>query len=326
MKATVPICRKAVRVCLLLLLSFPCFSQSVSFKNGKYEVGLGLGPSFFLGDLGGSYGTGKGFVKDLDLPLTKVAKGLYLNVYPAEWLGLRLAVNYSFLEGSDDQVNLSGGREYSRWRRNQYFQSNITEAYIGFELYPTVLLERYSQLAGKFRPYGITGIGAFHFNPKGYYYPDPNNKDIKKLVALKPLRLEGQGMAEYPDRKEYKLTQLEIPMGAGFKYFFKEQFYIGVEVLHRKTFTDYIDDVSTKYIDPVLFQKYLKPQDVPVAMQLFNREPFRNISRPIIGKQRGDSKEMDSFFSTVIRFGWRINGSNSPRFKALRQARCPVFY
>jgi hypothetical protein len=326
MKAIVPIGRVAVRVYLLLLLSFPCFSQSISFKNGKYEVGLGLGPSFFLGDLGGSYGTGKGFVRDLDLPMTKIAKGFFINVYPAEWLGFRMAVNFSFLEGSDDQVNLTGGREYSRWRRNQYFQSNITEGYIGMELYPTVFLERYVGLLGKLRPYGVTGIGAFHFNPKGYYYPDPNNQNEKQLVELKPLRLEGQGMAEYPDRKEYKLTQLEIPMGAGVKFFIKEEIYIGIEVLHRKTFTDYIDDVSTKYIDPINFQKYLDPANVPVAIQMFNREPFRNVSRPIIGKQRGDSKEMDSYFSTLVRFGWRINGSNSPRARALRQAKCPIFY
>lgn len=326
MKAIVPICRTTVRVYLLILLSIPCFSQSISFKNGKYEVGLGLGPSFFLGDLGGSYGTGKAFIKDLDLPMTKMAKGVFINVYPAEWLGFRMAVNFSFLEGSDDEVNLTGGREYSRWRRNQYFQSNITEGYLGMEFYPTVLFERYDGLKGKLRPYGITGIGAFHFNPKGYYFPDPNNKDVKQLVELKPLRLEGQGMTEYPDRKEYKLTQLEIPMGAGVKFYINEQVYFGIEVLHRKTFTDYIDDVSTKYIDPANFQKYLKPADVPVATQMFNREPFRNVSRPIIGKQRGDSKEMDSYFSTLIRFGWRINGSNSPRAKALRQLKCPIFY
>lgn len=326
MKATVPVSRAAVRVCLLLLISLPCFSQSISFKNGKYEAGLGLGPSFFLGDLGGSRGTGKGFIKDIDLPLTKMSKGLFINVYPAEWLGFRMALNFSFLEGSDDQVNLTGGREYSRWRRNQYFQSNITEGYIGIELYPTVFLERFAGFLGRFRPYGIAGVGAFHFNPKGYYYPNPNNKDEKVLVELKPLRLEGQGMAEYPDRQEYKLTQLEIPMGAGLKFYVTEQVYIGFEILHRKTFTDYIDDVSTKYIDPIYFQKYLKPGDIPVATQLFNREPFRNVSRPIIGKQRGDSKQMDSFFSTLVRVGWRIGGSNTQRAKALRQAKCPIFY
>ena len=326
MRTIVPLCRKAVTVLLFILFTLISFSQSLSFKDGKLEVGLGLGPSFFLGDLGGSYGVGKPFIKDLDLPLTKFSKGLFLNIYPSEWLGIRLAANQSYLEGDDNKVDLRGGREFSRWRRNQYFQSKVTEIYLGVEIYPTVMLERYDGLKGKFRPYGIAGVGAFHFNPKGYYYPNPSNQNVKQLVELKPLHLEGQGFAEYPTRKEYKLTQLEIPMGAGFKYYIKENVYVGIEVLHRKTFTDYIDDVSTKYVDPIYFQKYLNPADVPIATQLYNRESFRNITRPTTGRQRGDSKEMDSFFSTIIRFGWRLNGSNSPTKRALKQLRCPVFY
>jgi len=43
-----------------------------------------------------------------------------------------------------------------------------------------------------------------------------------------------------------------IPMGGGFKYYIRENIYIGFEILRRKTFTDYIDDVSKKYIDPVI--------------------------------------------------------------------------
>ena len=325
MRAIVHFTRTLVTV-LLLSLSLWSNSQSISFGDGKYELGLGLGPSFFLGDLGGARGTGKPFIRDLDFPLTKFSKGIYVNIYPAEWLGFRLAYNQSFLEGSDDEVDLSGGREFSRWRRNQYFQSKVSELYFGIELYPTVWLEQYSDLLGKLRPYGITGIGMFHFNPKGYYYPDPNNLNVKQLVELKPLRLEGQGMSQYPDRKEYKLTQLEIPMGAGFKYYIKENMYVGLEILHRKTFTDYIDDVSTKYIDPIYFSQYLAPADVPIAYQLHNREPFRNITRPTVGRQRGDSKEMDSYFSTILRFGWRLNGNNSPNRRALRQLRCPLYF
>jgi hypothetical protein len=319
-------CYRTLVTVLLLSLSLWSNSQSISFKDGKYELGLGLGPSFFLGDLGGARGIGKPFVADVDIPLTKFSKGLYFNFYPSEWLGLRLAFNSSFLEGSDDEVDLAGGREFSRWRRNLYFQSKVTELYLGFEFYPTVFLENYDGLQGKFRPYGIAGVGAFRFNPKGYYYPDPNNLSSKQLVELKPLRLEGQGMSQYPDRKEYSLTQLEIPMGAGFKYFIKENFYIGLEVLHRKTFTDYIDDVSTKYVDPIYFSQYLAPADVPIAYQLHNREPFRNITRPTIGRQRGDPKEMDSYFSTILRFGWRLNGDNSPNKRALRQLRCPLYF
>ena len=295
MRAIVHLIRTSVTACLLLL-SVLTNTQSISFADGKYELGLGLGPSFFLGDLGGGKGIGKPFIKDLDLPLTKFSKGVFVNIYPAEWLGFRLAFNQSFLEGSDDEVNLSGGREFARWRRNQYFQSKVSEAYFGIEIYPTVFLEQYDGLLGKFRPYGVTGVGAFHFNPKGYYYPDPNNPSVKQLVELKPLRLEGQGMAEYPNRKEYKLTQLEIPMGAGFKFYIKENMYIGLEVLHRKTFTDYIDDVSTSYIDPIYFSQYLDPADVPIAYQLHNREPFRNITRPYVEVNVETRKKWIHFF------------------------------
>ncbi len=323
MRATVHYVRTSVTA-FLLLLTFWSNSQSVSFGGGRYEIGLGLGPAFFLGDLGGGTGVGKPFIADLDVPLAKFSKGLYVNFYPSEWIGFRLAINSSYLEGSDDEVNLQGGREFSRWRRNLYFQSKITEAYLGFELYPTVWLEQYDGLLGKFRPYGIAGVGAFHFNPKAYYYPNPNDPNTKRLVELKPLRLEGQGMSQYPDRKEYSLTQLEVPMGAGFKYYLKENMYIGLEVLHRKTFTDYIDDVSTKYIDPINFSQYLAAEDVPVAYQLHNREPFRNITRPYVGKQRGDPKEMDSYFSTILRFGWRLGGN--PNKKVLRQLRCPLYF
>jgi hypothetical protein len=142
MRAIVLIVRKVVpSILLLAALSFQSSAQSVSFSEGKIEVGLGLGPAFFLGDLGGARGIGKPFVKDLDIPLTKFAKGLYVNIYPEEWIGFRLALNQMKLEGDDDEVNLEGGREYSRWRRNQYFQSNIWEAYVGLELASVSILK-----------------------------------------------------------------------------------------------------------------------------------------------------------------------------------------
>jgi len=52
MRAIVPNCRISATLTLLILFSISCYSQSISFKDGKYELGLGLGPSFFLGDLG----------------------------------------------------------------------------------------------------------------------------------------------------------------------------------------------------------------------------------------------------------------------------------
>jgi hypothetical protein len=319
MRTTVPSVRTLVLICFLSLLTSRSFSQSITTGNGKIEVGLGIGPLFFLGDLGGNSGVGKStWLKDVQFPLVNLSKGLYITAYPAEWLGFRLAVNQGRLEGYDSVIKDKGGEEVLRKLRNLQFRTSIIEGYAALEISPTVFFERYDGLKGKLRPYGLVGVGVFHFNPKGQYIaPDGS----RKWVALQPLHLEGQGFAEYPDRKPYSLTQLEIPMGFGFKYYLKENMFIGVEILHRQTFTDYVDDVSTNYIDPSLFAKYLTPEQTTLAVQLNNRQNLVGQTRPM-DPQRGDPTQNDAYFSTIIRMGWRLNQMTSE----LRQLRCPAFY
>lgn len=324
MRTSVPLVRLAVLILLVTFHSFHTKAQSVSFADGRLEVGLGLGPSFFLGDLGGAEGKGKTFVKDVDMPLTKLMKGIYLNAYPTEWLGFRLAGNIGYVEGDDAQAPNKGGAERFRLYRNLKFRSKLWDAYAGIEIYPTVFLEQYDGLQGKIRPYGFIGVGVFHFNPQGEYKAADGSTS---WVDLKPLKLEGQGMSEYPERKEYALTQLMIPMGGGIKYYLKENFYIGFEILHRKTFTDYMDDVSTKYIDPRYFDTYLNAQQAAQARQLAYRENLYNpaVSRRYINTQRGDPKENDAYFSSILRMGWRLGGDPAAN-RAKKQLKCPVYY
>lgn len=323
MRTIVPGVRTLVLICFTFLLTTRSFSQSITTGNGKVEVGLGIGPLFFLGDLGGNSGVGQStWLKDVQFPLTKLAKGIYVNVYPTEWLGFRLAVNQGVLDGYDSTIKDKGGEERTRKARNLEFKTQLLEGYFAAEFYPTFFLEKYDGLLGKIRPYGVIGIGAFHFNPKARYYA-PNGS--AKWVALQPLRLEGQGFAEYPDRKQYSLTQMEIPMGFGFKYYIKENMYVGLEILHRQTFTDYIDNVSTTYIDNSLFAKYLTPEQTAMANQLYYRKYFvpggQQFRIPDENK-RGDPTQNDAYFSTIIRLGWRLNQMNPE----LRQLRCPAFY
>ena len=64
-----------------------------------------------------------------------------------------------------------------------------------------------------------------------------------------------------------------------------------------------------------------------MANQLYYRENIVNpVSRPQLDEQRGDPKENDAFFSSLIRCGWRLNDNNSPSGRAARQMRCPSFY
>jgi Domain of unknown function (DUF6089) len=321
MRAIVPVMRNFVFVCFFLISLSKSYSQSLLLgRNSQIEVGLALGPSFFLGDLGGNTGIGTGFVKDLNFPYTKFMGGIYATYFPAEWIGIRAGFNMGQIEANDSIIKDKGGWEHDRKQRNLGFKSKMYEGYLALEIYPTIFFEQYEGLKGKLRPYGLIGVGAFHFNPQGKYY-GPNGA---AWVDLRPLRLEGQGMAEYPDRKQYSLTQLEIPMGVGIKYYVKENMYVGLELLHRKTFTDYLDNTSKTYIDPSLFDTYLSPAQAAQAKQLMYRERFYNptISRPTINQQRGDQKQNDAYFSTLIKIGWRL-GEHNPN---MRQLRCPVYY
>jgi hypothetical protein len=324
MRTFVPSVRTIVLIVVLFASTTRAFSQSITTGNGKVEIGLGLGPMFFLGDLGGNKGIGRStWLKDVSFPLTKLAKGIFLNVYPTEWLGFRLSLNQGKIDGYDSIVRDKGGMERYRKVRNLNFRSNLLEAYGAIEFYPTVFFEQYDGLQGKFRPYGVFGVGVFHFNPKGLYYDDVTHSS--SWVPLRPLRLEGQGMAEYPNRKPYSLTQLEVPLGFGFKYYIKENMYVGLEVLHRQTFTDYMDDVSTSYIDSRLFANYLTPQQATMANQLYYRQgyvPYGSTSRQLLDNQRGDATQNDAYFTSILRFGWRLNENS----RSLRQLRCPSFY
>ncbi len=327
MRTFVPGVRTFVLICILSVTAFRSSAQSITSGNGKIEIGLGIGPMFFLGDLGGNKGVGKStWLKDVSFPLTKLSKGIYANIYPTEWLGFRVSLNQGRVDGYDSLIKDHGGDERLRKMRNLQFQSQILEAYAAMEIYPTVFFEKYDGLQGKFRPYGLVGIGMFHFNPKGKYYaPD----GTAKWVDLQPLRLEGQGMAEYPDRRPYSLNQMEVPLGVGFKYYIKENMYVGLEVLHRQTFTDYVDDVSTTYIDNSLFSRYLTADQAAMANQLYYRQDFvpnSSQTRRPADAQRGDVTQNDAFFTSVLRFGWRLNDANSPNSRALRQLRCPAYY
>lgn len=314
---------------LLLLVCFTIFSNSYSqsFLFGekiKWEVGVNFGPSFFLGDLGGNSGKGTNNVKDMNLEFTKLMKGVFITAYPKKWIGVRLAADITYLEGSDDIINTTGIDELWRKQRNLDFKTNVFEAYLALEIYPTMMFRRNSGYEPKLRPYGLIGAGIFHFDPKGSITDAAGNKSWHKLH---PLRIEGQGMSEYPEIKPYKLTQFNIPLGAGLKYFASERINLSTEVLYRKTFTDYIDDVSNNYIDPNNYTKYLSASDAALAYKLSDKSIgiiYPGMTRYPPNTQRGDSKDGDTYFSIVLKLGIRLGQIYQNNI--LKQTRCPKFY
>ncbi len=300
-------------------------AQTLQFGNEDrtvFEVGINIGPSFFLGDLGGNKGEGTRFVKDVNLSLTKWMKGAFVTYYPKDWLGVRVAAQFGKLEGNDEIINPKGGEELFRKQRNLDFRTNLFEAYIAAEVYPLqLLLNRYGDYNPRLKPYGVVGVGMYKYNPQGSL-TDANGNQT--WYYLKPLHLEGQGFAEYPDRKEYSLTQINIPIGVGAKYQLTEKVNVSFEILLRKSFNDYVDDVSTTYIDPALYDKYLSPQNAAIARKIsdkmINTLYVPGATRFAAGEQRGNPNQNDSWFTTFIKIGWKLNAASNE----LKRMRCPA--
>ncbi len=327
----------AIVVALLLCGSAGAQHLMLGLGDAKVEAGLNFGPTFFLGDLGGKVGKGTTFIKDLNYQLTKLMKGAFITVYPNEWMGFRVAGQYTYVEGIDSIINTHGVDELWRKQRNMDFKSNIWEAYAAIEFFPIQYLKRNDdEYDPRFRPYVFGGAGLFHFNPKGSLTDQNGNTTWHDL---QPLHTEGQGFPQYPDRKNYKLTQMNIPFGGGFKYILSDNVNLGLELLYRKTFTDYIDDVSTTYIDGNDFYANLPAADAEIAYRISDKTigiVTPGVGRYSPGTQRGNPNNNDAYFSFLFKLGIRFGdggygndrsgGANHGGYggRARSQTRCPV--
>ncbi|HRN55001.1 MAG TPA: hypothetical protein PLL71_01040 [Agriterribacter sp.] len=280
---------------LCCLSGNPSFAQDYFYNNRYYENDLlfegGLSPGVMncLTDIGGRPGNGKKFLKDLNWQNTKMSGGLFVNLSYRYAFCARLEFNMGDVMAYDSILKNDRSEARSRYHRNLCFKSHITELLLLAELHPLVILQS-KRKAHLFSPYWVGGMGLFHFDPRACLNGE--------WIALNGLHTEGQGFEEYPERKEYKLTQLNFPMGAGVKFECSALLNLRLEVLHRITRTDYLDDVSTRYIDPSLFGKYLSPGQASYALQLHNRQREPDPSAVTVpGAIRGNNSRNDSYFT-----------------------------
>lgn len=291
------------------------YGQYQFIDRPTYEIGISAGPGNLLGDLGGGRGVGTRFIKDNNIKATTLMKGAYISARFSEFLGVTFSANFTTLEGADSLIVNKGGAEVARKNRNLSVKTPLMEAILTAEIYPTVFLENDDKdLYSKFRPYGILGVGVFKFNPKGEYI-DQNG--VARLVPLQPLRTEGQGMPGYPDRKPYNLTQINIPYGVGIRYYFNQSVSAAIEVVTRKTFTDYLDDVSTTYIADADFDAFFGAgsETARMAKQLANKaaevSPTQHIPYYNTGDKRGTVSNKDSYYAVALKLGIRLGQGGS---------------
>ncbi|NND77233.1 MAG: hypothetical protein HKN39_03545 [Flavobacteriales bacterium] len=275
---------KKLIIILFVFAFFQGNSQRILSKTHKPygEIGLNFGTSYYIGDLN---------------PFQHFEHNNFMFGFSYKWnptrrhalklYGLRTSLEaYDSDNKNPDLVN-----------RNLHFRTKILEIGAGLEI------NFYEYAIGKkqdnITPYLWSGLTYFSFNPEA---------EIEGAwFELNSLNTEGQGSVLMGE--PYKLNQLAVPIGLGFKVNMGGRFAFNMEYGVRKLFTDYLDDVSTVYANEDL----LREDNGLLAVLLADRSLIE--VRPNgtnEGLERGDPNNKDWYFITqasiAIKLGPPDNG------------------
>jgi hypothetical protein len=254
-------------------LGFFLFPLTVNSQT--MEVGAFGGGAYYLGDLN----PGKHFLN------TQISYGALVRYnFDTRW-AVKLSVARGKVKGNASQSSFLPDR-------NLQFESPVTDisATCEFNFFSYFTGSRWNSIS----PYIYTGIGVFFYDP---------SSGGQKLRAL---GTEGQNV-NYNGRTPYSTTSVEIPMGLGVKYSLTKALGITVFWELHKTFTDYLDDVSTTY--------YLAGPSIDV------NDPAQVLSDPTRDHQpemqRGNPENNDwySFFGVSLTFKFNLVSSRKCKDK-----------
>ena len=270
----------------LLLLSLGILILHIETKSQELyrnEVGIFLGGSYYTGDLNPN----KHFLQ------TKFAGGLLYRYNISPRWALKVSALIGGLEASDQNSK-------ANIERNLSFRSYI------FDFSPQIEFNFLQYIMGDKKhfisPYIFAGLSVFNFDPKA--------QENGQWYALHSLGTEGQGTTIPGKNKPYSLTSIALPFGLGVKISPARFLSLGLEWGIRKTFTDYIDDVSTVYPDPVI----LAAENGAIAAALSDRSLTDQGKH--VDLERGNSRTKDWYVFTGLTATIRIK---------TKSARCPAY-
>lgn len=284
----------------ILIVAYMCFQIShINSFAQKHEIGIGIGAGNFLGDLGGANAIGTPFLKDVEVKAFRPAVSLYYQYNFKKFLSINISLSGTEVVGNDKWISAEFGSHYwSRHYRNLSFKSPIIEltAMAHFDL---LRYKKSYHSHSFFTPFIGAGVGIFYMNPKANYNGT--------WIALQPLGTEGQGLPGHP--KKYSLIQPNFPISIGVKYQYNKHWKFTLECMHHITLTDYIDDVSTTYVDPAELAANYTPDQAALIYALSRRSVELDLDNTYgaatrAGQQRGNSKNKDSYFMLLFKVSY----------------------
>ncbi len=303
-------------------------AQRYNKRNRYASVGVTLQAMNYWGDMAPRPNLGSFYV-----PLTRPKLGANYSYKFGPRISGRAALSWGRITGDDSRAAGREGDNIYRNVRNLNFRNDIKElSVVGLvDLYEN----RRSYLRRpKYNAHFFAGVSVFHHNPKTYW--NGGSGLDAGWYALQPLGTEGQNIAnqeDYPNR--YRRIQVAIPFGVGFTYRLDRRWDLGGEIGIRKTFTDYLDDVSTNYAaksdlmgqsgeiglaSALLSDRSSSATPPPgyfTQTEVINGVTFQNVNGwGRRGDQRGDPGDKDWFFTAGIQLSYILRPNiRSPKFR-----------
>lgn len=253
------------------------FNNRANWRANRLEIQAGFCATQFTGDLGGGSGQGIDYsMKDMDEEALGKGAQVAFKFRFNRYFATKSEFSYFQVKGSDafSENAKRRARNLSFESYNFEFSQRLEFIFLAQEFNGKFynLTSRARHKGSNFQLYTFSGIGFATFNPKANYNGT--------LIELRPLKTEGQATP-------YGMATVIMPLGFGMRLGLTKQIRIGFEATCFKTFTDYMDDVSTFYPETGTLTD-------PAAVYLSN--PSLEPEQFLPGSRRGDLNQKDTYY------------------------------
>lgn len=256
-----------------------CFWLAFTMQAQDYHFGVRVGGMAYNGDLN------EGTIPST-FRIVRPTVGLMGDVDLNSFLSVEFIGTWGFLVGDDANSSKRWMRE-----RNLSFRTQLWDFQLGGRWY---LFQMWNPNK-RFDLFGKAGGSLFFFNPKANYQG--------VWYELQPLGTEGQGIEGFGE--PYRRFGFSMYAGFGAEYKLSNFITIGMDFVIAITDTDYIDDVSGRYVDYNVLLENNGPLSAALSNrtgEYFNEPPGREAGRAF----RGSPTVNDHFASGAFFFKYNL--------------------
>lgn len=302
----------------IFVIGFLLILSHCSFAQSRSSISFGSGSATYLGELN-PYNAPIHSLLGLASRWNVGCSYLY-NINK----NIQLSSSFNFIRlfGDDNLLVPKNKNKELNYLRNLHFRNDLKEISLSMQ-YIFINTNGFDKQSNNIQPFITAGIALFNHNPKAKE-PIVDLSYLNDWVSLRSQKNEGQTVP-------YANWGLSCPIGFGFNKRINRSLGVQIDFLYRFTFTDYLDDVSTKFSSQAsnaianrsaeIYAAYSKKDRSAWLLKYLSNEgfstqyanqiskEFRNGIPPLNtdGAMRGNPNVKDSYFTTKVSVVYYFN-------------------